>query len=67
MKASDIRGLSPEDLETRENEIRDELFNLKLQVVTQQTTNVSRLKLLRRDLARVLTVKKEKELEPKGD
>ena len=60
MKAQEIRDLTQDELGKRETELKEEIFNLKVQIVTQQTTNVARVRTLRRDLARVLTIKKEK-------
>lgn len=62
MKASELRELTNEEIQKQKKEITEELFNLRIQVATQQTTNVARIKKLRRDLARVHTVIKEKEL-----
>jgi large subunit ribosomal protein L29 len=62
MKASELRELTEEEIMKQRNELSEELFNLKIQVATQQTTNVARIKKLRRDLARVHTVIREKEL-----
>lgn len=60
MKAQEIRNLTQEELGKREVELKEEIFNLRIQIVTQQTTNVARIRNLKRDLARVLTIKKEK-------
>ncbi len=62
MKASELRELTEEEISKQKKELSEELFNLKIQVATQQTTNVARIKKLRRDLARVHTVIREKEL-----
>lgn len=62
MKASELRELTEEEIAKQKKELSEELFNLKIQVATQQTTNVARIKQLRRDLARVHTVIREKEL-----
>lgn len=61
--ADEIRGLSDDELKRRENETRQELFNFRVQLATQQTTNVARVKTLRRDLARILTIITERKLE----
>jgi large subunit ribosomal protein L29 len=61
--ADGIRELSDDELRRRENETRQELFNLRVQLATQQTTNVARVKTLRRDLARILTLKTERKLD----
>lgn len=62
MKASELRELTDQEIHKQKKEISEELFNLKIQVATQQTTNVARIKKLRRDLARVHTVIREKSL-----
>ncbi|MGB7291515.1 MAG: 50S ribosomal protein L29 [Thermodesulfobacteriota bacterium] len=61
--ADEIRELSDDELRRRENETRQELFNLRVQLATQQTTNVARVKMLRRDLARILTLTTERKLD----
>jgi len=60
MKAQEIRDLTQDELGKRETELKEEIFNLRVQIVTQQTTNVARVRTLKRDLARVLTIQKEK-------
>ncbi|MEM7007587.1 MAG: 50S ribosomal protein L29 [Thermodesulfobacteriota bacterium] len=62
MKPQEIRELTDDELNKTENELKEEIFNLRIQVATQQTTNVARIRNLKRDLARVLTIKKEKGL-----
>lgn len=62
MKASDIRVLSDSELEKKRTELTEEIFNLRIQISTQQTTNVTRMRALKRELARLLTIKREKEL-----
>lgn len=62
MNASELRELTEEEILKTKNELAEELFNLKIQVATQQTTNVARIRKLRRDLARVHTVIREKDL-----
>ena len=61
-RAEEIRDLTDEELLKKERDTREELFNIKIQVATQQNTNVARVKQLRREMARILTIKKEKEL-----
>jgi large subunit ribosomal protein L29 len=63
IKASELRGFSNEELSKKERETREELFNLRVQIATQQTTNVSRINKARRDRARILTVLREKTLD----
>lgn len=62
MKASDMRVLSDSELEKKRAELTEEIFNLRIQISTQQTTNVARMRALKRELARLLTIKREKEL-----
>jgi large subunit ribosomal protein L29 len=61
MKASEIRELTENELNKKRTELVDEIFNLRIQVSTQQTTNFARIGKLKKDLARVLTVIREKE------
>ncbi len=61
--ADEMRELSDDELGRREAETRQELFNLRVQLATQQTTNVARVRRLRRDLARILTLKAERRLD----
>ncbi len=67
MKASDIRTLSDSELEKKRVELTEEIFNLRIQISTQQTTNVTRIRTLKRDLARLLTIKREKEFRAQGE
>jgi len=60
MKPQEIRDLTNDELNKRENELKEEIFNLRIQIATQQTTNVARIGNLKKDLARVITIKKEK-------
>ncbi|MGI6216343.1 MAG: 50S ribosomal protein L29 [Coriobacteriales bacterium] len=55
MKASEIRELSNEDLEKALKDSRAELFNLRFQMATSQLDNTARIKLVKKDIARVLT------------
>lgn len=60
MKAAEIREQTLEELRQKESELADQLFALRLQQVTGQLENPARIRSLRRDLARVLTVIREK-------
>ncbi len=62
MKASEIRELTDNELNKKRAELMEEIFNLRIQVSTQQTTNFARIDKLKKDLARVLTVMREKEI-----
>ena len=61
-KPSELRELGDEELETRMVEVRQELFNLRFQNVTGQLDNYARLGQLRRDIARINTIQREREL-----
>jgi large subunit ribosomal protein L29 len=56
-----LRELSNDDLDHRLKERRQELFNLRFQSVTGSLENTSRLKLAKREIARILTVVHERE------
>ena len=62
MKASEIRDLSKEDLEKKIKELKEELFNLRFQHAINQLDNPIRLKHVRKDIARSLTILREREL-----
>ncbi len=67
MKASELREMTKEELLRKVAELRDELFKLKLRRATEQLPNPLRLRVLRREIARCLTVLKEREqTEKKG-
>ncbi len=61
MKVSEIRELTIEELRQREQDIAEELFNLKFQRATAQLENKMRVRQVRRDLARVKTIIQEKQ------
>ncbi|MBI8990037.1 MULTISPECIES: 50S ribosomal protein L29 [Corynebacterium] len=60
--AFELRELNAEELVTRLNEAKEELFNLRFQMATGQLTNNGRLKTVKRDIARIYTVIREREL-----
>ncbi len=62
MNTKDLRELSAEELREREGDLREELFNLRVQHATRQIENTARIPQVRRDIARVLTVLREREL-----
>ncbi len=59
MKMSEVRELAAGELEGKEGELRAELFNLKFRKATGQLDNTARIRLIRRDLARVVSMKRE--------
>jgi large subunit ribosomal protein L29 len=60
MKASQFRDQTAEELRERERELSEQLFALRLQKVTGQLEKPARVREVRRDLARVMTVLREK-------
>ncbi|MDR0459431.1 MAG: 50S ribosomal protein L29 [Coriobacteriales bacterium] len=63
MKAKEIRELSNDDLKTKLSDGRAELFNLRFQMATSQLDNTARIRLVKKDIARVLTEIREREIE----
>ena len=62
MKAAELREQTVEELRDQERVLAEKLFALRLQKVTGQLESPAKVKVARRDLARVLTVLREKEL-----
>lgn len=60
--ASEIRELTTEELVLRLQESKEELFNLRFQMATGQLDNNRRLRIVRKDIARIYTVMREREL-----
>ncbi len=60
MKASDLRSKDQAELKTELNDLLKAQFGLRMQIATQQLTNTSQLKKVRRDIARVKTVMNSK-------
>jgi large subunit ribosomal protein L29 len=60
MKASEIRGKSGEELQKELEGLLKAQFGLRMQLATQQLGNTSQLKKVKRDIARVRTIMKEK-------
>jgi large subunit ribosomal protein L29 len=56
MKASELRGLSDADLQKRLNDSRQELFNLRFQLATRKLENTARIRVVRKDVARILQI-----------
>ena len=62
MKASEIRNLSVQELNEKLSDLKSELFNLRLQHAINQLENPMRLGAVKKDIARVKTIIREKEL-----
>jgi len=61
-RGTEVRELGEEELLTLLRESKEELFNLRFQVATGQLDNNQRLRAVRRDIARIYTVMREREL-----
>ncbi|MEA3459235.1 MAG: 50S ribosomal protein L29 [Chloroflexota bacterium] len=62
MKASEIRAMTPEEIEQELDRARRALLNLRFRRVTGQVENTARFKQLRKDIARLKTISREREL-----
>ncbi|HKZ43963.1 MAG TPA: 50S ribosomal protein L29 [Anaerolineales bacterium] len=60
MKLKEIRALSSEELKTKLANAREELMNLRFQVVSGQLTDTSRLPIVRKEIARIQTIINER-------
>ena len=59
VKASELRDLKSGEIETKLTDARDELMKLRFQQVTGQLTDTSRMRILRREIARMQTILRE--------
>mgnify|MGYP002627438587 CR=1 FL=1 len=62
MKPAEIRELSAEDLTAKLKEAREELFNLRFQMATSQLDNTARVRHVKKDIARIQTEMRAREL-----
>lgn len=62
MKMSELRALSDNELDNRLNDSHQELFNLRFQRVSGQLTNTARVNEVRKTIARIKTLQREREL-----
>jgi large subunit ribosomal protein L29 len=60
LRARQLRDLTDEELGTRLGETRQELFNLRFQSATGALENPARLRLVKREIARILTIQNER-------
>jgi large subunit ribosomal protein L29 len=60
LRPRELRELSDDDLELRLHERRQELFNLRFQAATGALENAARVRLAKREIARILTVRNER-------
>ncbi len=59
MKAKEIRELSVTELQSKLNDLKAELFNLRFQLAVNQLDNPMRIKAVKKDIARIMTVLQE--------
>lgn len=62
MKASDLRELTVDELQNKLTELKEELFNLRFQHAVNQLENTSRIGAVKKDIARVSTILRQREL-----
>jgi large subunit ribosomal protein L29 len=62
-KPNELRDLNDDELEVKLEECRQELFNLRFQLATGKQDNSARMGQVRKDIARVLTIQREREIE----
>ena len=62
MKSEKVRNLNDDELQHQERDLQDQLFKLKFQLNMGQTESLKKIRGLRRDIARVKTIAREREL-----
>jgi large subunit ribosomal protein L29 len=63
MKMAELRGLDDGETQRRLHDLQEELFNLRFQYATRQLTNHARIQQVRRDIARLKTLLRERAVE----
>jgi len=63
VKPVDLRDMSYDELKDKLASAKEELFNLRFQVATNQLDNTARLRTVRREVARIATIMREQEIE----
>lgn len=66
MKANEIRNLTDTELEQKVKDFKAELFNLRFQLATGQLDNPMRIREVRKNIARLKTIMREREIAQKG-
>ncbi len=66
MKATEVRGMTPAELETKLDELKKELFQLRFQNATNQLSNPGKIADVKKDIARVKTIIREKQIASAG-
>lgn len=62
MKANEVKEMTADELQSKLTSLKEELFNLRFQVATGQLDNPMRIKDVRKNIARILTVMRENQL-----
>ncbi|MFQ5816874.1 MAG: 50S ribosomal protein L29 [Terriglobia bacterium] len=62
MTAEELRQLSENELQVKERELREQLFRLRLQLASGQMESIRKIRELRKDIARLLTVRRAQQL-----
>jgi large subunit ribosomal protein L29 len=62
VKAADFQDLEAKEARAKEAEIREQIFRLKFQITMGQTDGIKKYRALKKDLARLLTVRRQEEL-----
>jgi large subunit ribosomal protein L29 len=62
LKAKELREMSPDELAVKLNDLKSELFNLRFQLATGQLDNPMRVRDVRKTIAKIKTVQREREL-----
>ncbi len=62
MKASELRELSAEELQAKLKDLKQELFNLRFQLAVNQLENPMRISAVKKDIARISTILRQREL-----
>lgn len=66
MKATEIRKMSTEELEGKLKDLKKDLFTLRMQHATNQLDNPLQIAVVKKEIARVKTILREKELRPEA-
>ena len=62
MKAAEFLDLGADEMKAKEVEIREQIFRLKFQITMGQTDGIKKYRALKKDLARLMTVRRQNEL-----
>ena len=67
MQAAEIKSLSETELDTKLAELKQELFNLRFQLAVNQLENPTKIKAVKKDIARIKTIQRQRELSKGND